>query len=294
MGSNSYIGVDIGGTNIVSGLMVNGFISKMYRVDTLAGQSKEVILNQIFKAIEGVATDGVRAIGLGCPGFINAKEGVILNINNIPNLQGVNLVEKVTEKFNKPTYIDNDANCFVLGEAYFGAGKNFNHILGITLGTGLGSGIVIDRKPYGGFCGAAGEIGCIPFKDGIIEDFTSSNFFTRKYGSTGYDFFKAAEKGDKNAIEAFKELGRNIGWLINNMLYTIAPEAIIIGGAIVGAYKYIEPGIIEELNNFLFEFLRKNITIKPAILENAGVIGAASLCIADSEIQQQTSQTTSA
>ena len=281
MSNKIYIGVDIGGTTIVSGLMVNGVVTNSHSVETCSDKSKELVLNQLYKSIDEVITDDIQAIGIGCPGFINSKEGVIVNINNIPALQGVNLVKEVFEKYKKPVYIDNDANCFVLGEAYFGAGQGYEHVLGITLGTGLGGGIVIEKKAYGGLCGAAGEIGCIPFKDGTIEDYTSSKFFANKYNSNGYDLFVKAESGDSVAISSFRELGNNIGWLINNMLYTVAPEAIIIGGSIVGAYKYIEPGILDKLNEFLFDIIKKNIVIKPAVLSNAGVVGAASLCVSN-------------
>lgn len=283
MSNNTYIGIDIGGTTIVSGLMVDGVIVNTHTVETFANKSKNEILNQLYKAIDSVITDDVKAIGIGCPGFINSKEGTIVNINNIPALQEVNLVKEVSNKYQLPAFIDNDANCFVLGEAYFGAGKGFDHVLGITLGTGLGGGIVINKKAYGGLFGAAGELGCMPFKDGIIEDYTSSKFFASKYNSTGFELFKKAETGDAVAISAFRELGNNIGWLINNMLYALAPEAIVIGGSIVGAFKYIEPGIRDELNNFMFDVIKNNIIIKPAVLDNAGIVGAASLCVANLE-----------
>lgn len=283
MSNKTYIGIDIGGTTIVSGLMVNGLIKKTYTVETFANKPKNEILNQLYKAIDEVLTNDVEAIGIGCPGFINSGEGRIVNINNIPALQNVNLVDEVKNKYSKPTFLDNDANCFVLGETYFGAGKGYNHILGITLGTGLGGGVVIDKKAYGGLFGAAGEIGCIPYKDGIVEDYTSSKFFANNYNSTGFELFKKAEKGDAIAVSAFRELGNNIGWLINNVLYTLAPEAIIIGGSIVGAFKYIEPGIKDELGKFMFDVIKKNIVIKPAVLDNAGIVGAASLCVANLE-----------
>ncbi len=283
MSDKIYIGVDIGGTSIVAGLMVNGEFVNTHTIETKADESIEVILNQLYTAIDTVITSEVQAIGIGCPGLINSKEGLVVNINNIPALQGVNLVNEVSSKYNKLTFLDNDANCFVLGETFFGAAKGYGHILGITLGTGLGGGIVINKKAYGGIYGGAGEIGCIPYKDGIIEDYTSSKFFAANYKSTGYELFKKAECGDDVAIASFRELGYNIGWLINIVLYTLAQEAIIIGGSIVGAFKYIEPGIHDALDNFRFDLIKDKVVIKPAMLENAGIVGAASLCVSNLE-----------
>lgn len=283
MDTKTYIGIDIGGTSIVSGLMVNGEIVKTHTVDTLAKQSKDVVLNQLYSAIDAVICSDAQGIGIGSPGFIDAEEGTIVNINNIPELQEVNLKDLISKKYKLPTYINNDANCFVLGETYFGAGKGFNHILGITLGTGLGGGLVVNKKAYGGLCGAAGEIGCIPYKDATIEAYASSQFFTNKYNTTGFELFTKAEQGDNTSKDILREMGQNLGWLINNMLYTFSPEAIIIGGSIAKAFKYIEPGIKDELNNFLFDVVKAKLKIKPAILDNAGLVGAASLCVAEME-----------
>ena len=283
MTNKTYIGVDIGGTSIVAALVVNGNIEKTHQVETKAKESLEIILKQLFSAIDAVLNADVQAIGIGCPGFMDAKTGGIIAINNIPAFQGINLKNHVVDKYKLPVFINNDANCFVLGETYFGAGKGFNHVLGITLGTGLGGGVIIDRKVFGGLFGAAGEIGCIPFKDGIVEDYTSSHYFANKFNSTGAELFQKAETGDEVAKNAFKEVGNNIGHLINTVMYVIAPEMIIIGGSIAKSFKYIEPGIKESLNDFLFEIVREKVVIKPAELENAGLVGAAALCASELE-----------
>lgn len=277
----TYIGVDIGGTSIVAALVVDGNIEKTQQVETKAQESLETILTQLFSAIETVKNNEVKAIGIGCPGFMDAAVGEIIAINNIPAFKGVNLKNKVADKYNLPVFINNDANCFVLGETYFGAGKGHNNVLGITLGTGLGGGVVINSKVFGGLFGAAGELGCIPFKDGIVEDYTSSHYFTNQFKSNGAELFQKAEAGDGVAKNAFKEVGMNIGHLINTVMYVIAPEVIIIGGSIAKSYKYIEPGIKEAMKDFLFDIVRDKVVIKPAELENAGLVGAAALCVAE-------------
>ncbi|MDA3893926.1 MAG: ROK family protein [Salinivirgaceae bacterium] len=283
MTKKTYVGVDIGGTSIVAGLMVDRKIEKTCNIPTMGIQPLDIILKQLFNAIDEVINKDVAGIGVGCPGFIDADAGKIVNINNIPAFKGINLKKLISDKYNLPVFINNDANCFVLGETYFGAAKAYKHVLGITLGTGLGGGVVINKKVYAGLHGAAGEIGCIPFRNGIIEDFCSSKFFSDNYSATGYELYNRAETGDPDALTAFAEMGRNLGWLLNNVMYVLAPEIIVIGGSIAGAFKYIEPGIKAELSKFLFEDIRNNIVIKPAEIENAGLMGAAALCMSELE-----------
>lgn len=281
MMNNSYIGVDIGGTSIVAGLLNEGIFSNTVTVSTKAHQPLQTILQQLFNAIDQLIAPGVKAIGIGCPGIIDSGQGVILNINNIPAFKAINLKTIVQEKYNIPVFINNDANCFVLGETFFGAAKGYNHVVGITIGTGLGAGIVINKKVHGGFKGVAGELGCIAYKDSIVEDYCSSKFFTNYYREEGAALFSKAEQADIVAKTAFIELGMHLGWLINTTLYSIAPQIIVIGGSIAKAFKYIEPGIQKQLSQFMFKDFRAKLKIEPAQLDNAGLAGAAALCVSE-------------
>ncbi|MCF8224247.1 MAG: ROK family protein [Bacteroidales bacterium] len=273
----SYIGIDIGGTKI-SGIRLEGEkIVDRAKADTGASRPVQEIMGTLFDVIRGVLIDDVKAIGIGVPGILDVEEGKIININNIPEFNGVNLKKPIEKAFGIPAFINNDANCFALSEAYFGAGKPYSNIIGITLGTGVGGGIVINRQIYSGNLGAAGEFGCVPYRDGLFEEYGGSKFFEKFYDATGKELYDRAEKNDRVAKEAFLEYGQHIASIITYMMLTIAPEAIIIGGSITNAYKYFEPSIREMLDNFSIPVIAKHVKILPATLSDSGVLGAAAL-----------------
>jgi len=280
MGTNRlYIGVDLGGTSIVAARFSESEILDRHEVATGPKRPAEQIMGSLYKAIEHVLTEEVAGIGIGLPGYMNIETGKIISINNIPSFNGFAVKPGVEKRFSLPVFQNNDANCFAMGEAYFGAGKQFDNMVGITLGTGLGGGIIIDRKIHTGLIGGAGELGCIPFRDGIVEDYCSNALFVNKYHKEGLELYNQAKSGNREALAAFNELGRNIGELINLTIYILAPQAIIIGGSVARAWEFLEGPIREELNRFHVEQISRQIRLLPAQLENAGLYGAAALCI---------------
>jgi glucokinase len=240
-------------------------------------------MRTLFDIIDELMSDEVMAIGIGVPGILNVEEGKIISINNIREFNGFNIKEPVAKKYGLPTFINNDANCFTLSEAYFGAGKKYKNIIGITLGTGVGGGIVIDRKVYSGNLGAAGEFGCVPYLTGLFEDFGGSKFFEKNYGLTSKQLFEKAEARDAKAKEIFLEYGVHITYLITQIMLFMAPEAIIIGGSISNAFKYFEPPIKEMLKNFFIPVIAENVVVLKAELSDSGILGAAALSISETE-----------
>ncbi|MCK4746253.1 MAG: ROK family protein, partial [Bacteroidales bacterium] len=164
-----YIGVDIGGTSIVAARFSENELIQENEASTGASRPVEEIMESVYQAIDPVLTNEVVGIGIGMPGFMDTESGEILAINNIPAFRGFSIKKAVEKRFNLPVFQNNDANCFALGEAYFGAGKEFRNMIGITLGTGLGGGIIINRQIHTGLVGGAGELGCVPFRGGIVE-----------------------------------------------------------------------------------------------------------------------------
>ncbi len=278
----SYIGVDIGGTKISAINMKNSETVKRVQNDTGAERSLDEIMETLLSTIQEVWTDKVLAIGIGVPGILNVEAGRVININNIPSFKGLELKSKVEEKFGVPVFVNNDANCFALSEAYFGAGVGYKNIIGITLGTGVGGGVIIDSKIYSGNLGAAGEFGCMPYLDSTYEKYCGSFFFETHYNKSGKDLFELAEKGDAEALKAFEIYGHHLGQLITQIMFFIAPNAIIIGGSISGAFKYFEPVLKKMLDEFSIPIIAKHVKILPAELKDSGVLGAAALAISNS------------
>ena len=271
------VGVDIGGTSIGAGCIVNKKVEKTFSLPTGAERSAEEILETLYKVIETVMLPDTKAIGVGVPGLINAKKGEIVKITNIPAWNGLRLVEKLSARFNIPVYIENDANCFALGEKHFGKGQKFDNMVAVALGTGVGGGIIINNKLCSGLFGGAGEVGHLPYKDEILEVYCGSGFFTKINNTTGKALYDKAMAGDKHALELFNEFGHHLGKLIKTILYILAPEAIIFGGSISKSFPLFKAGIHEEIADFPFDIMIDVIAIEQSELEDIAILGAAGL-----------------
>jgi len=279
MSKKLYIGVDIGGTSIVAARISESELIEKHEVPTGADRDANAIMKSLFSAIDHVLTDEVVGIGIGMPGFMNVETGEILAINNIPSLRGFSVKQAVEKNFNLPAFQNNDANCFALGEAYFGAGKGFKTMVGITMGTGLGSGIIIDRKIHSGLAGGAGEVGCVPIQGGIGDDFCSNALFVNSYGKDGIDLFNEAKSGNMDSKKAFDHLAANLGEIIRLLMYILAPEAFVIGGSVAKSWEFLEEPLKAEVDKFRVDLVSKRVKLLPAQLENTGLYGAAALCI---------------
>lgn len=278
----SFVGIDIGGTKITAINMKNHETQKHTKNDTGAGRPLKDIMESLFNTIKEVWTDDVKAIGIGVPGILDVDQGKIISINNIRSFNGLELKTEVEKKFGVPVYVNNDANCFALSEAFFGAGVGYKNIVGITMGTGLGGGVVINSKVYSGNLGAAGEFGCIPYLDSTFEEYCGSRFFISHYQKTGKELFDLAESGDEEALKAFDTLGHHLGILITHVMFFIAPQAVIIGGSISTAFKYFKPALDKMLDEFSIPVIAEHVKIYPAELKDSGVLGAAALAISNS------------
>jgi glucokinase len=281
--SKLYLGIDIGGTSIVAARFSENEMLEKREVPTGADRPADQIMESLYEAIALVLTDEVVGIGIGMPGFMNAETGEIMQINNIPSFNGYAIKPRVEERFNLPTFQNNDANCFALGETYYGAGKKYTNLVGVTLGTGLGGGIILNRKIHTGLMGGAGELGCVPFHGGISEDICSAALFKNKYKTTGTELYKKAKSGDQAALAVFDELAHNIGELFRIVMYVLAPEAFIVGGSVANSWDLLEKPLRDEVDNFLVPMISKNVDLVRAELDNAGLYGAAALCISQME-----------
>lgn len=278
-----YIGVDIGGTSIVAARFTEKELLEQSEVATGANRPAAEIMESLFEAISSVLTPEVVGIGIGMPGYMNTETGEILLINNIPSFNGFSVKQAVEKKFKLPAFQNNDANCFALGEAYFGAGKEFKNLVGVTLGTGLGGGIIINRKIHTGLVGGAGELGCLPFHGGIVEDFCSAALFKNKYKKEGAVLYKEAKGGNKESMAAFHELAENIGEMLNTVMIILAPEAFVIGGSIANSWDLLEQPLREAIRKYPFpaDLITGKTELLRGKLDNAGLYGAAALCISN-------------
>lgn len=271
------LGIDLGGTSMKAGLVeenhLSGIVSQ--RVNALA--SAEEVLEDLFRFSDKLVTKEVDAIGIGVPGLV--VEGMVYDVVNIPSWKEIPLQRLMQERYQLPAVLNNDANCFALGEFYFGKGRGHDSMIGLTIGTGLGSGIIINKKLYSGNNGGAGEFGMISYLDRYYEYYASGQFFQNSYGISGETVFKNACAGDKAAVEMYKEMGRHLGKAIKTILYATDISLIILGGSVSKAYAFFSTTMWEEIKTFVFRRALKQLKIEVSELENSGILGAAALCL---------------
>ncbi len=273
----SVIGVDLGGTNVIAGRINDSKIVENDKKEIKSDGNKEVIVDMIIGSIESVYDPDVVGIGIGVPSLVDLEKGIVYNVQNIPSWKKVPLKKIVEEHFNLPVYINNDANCFAVGEKYFGKGKKYRNMVGITLGTGIGTGIIINNKLYSGSNCGAGEFGSLPYGDGIIEDYCSGKFFNCIHNSTGREVFKRAKEGDKEALKIFKQFGNFLGDAIIAILFSVDPEAIIFGGSVSKSFKYFKDSLWKKLQSFPYKRSIENLAIEKSENDNIALLGAAAL-----------------
>lgn len=273
------IGVDIGGTTISAGLVAGDQISRKAVVDTPYDRPQHEVVQAVYQAIEEVFDADVAGIGIGVPGLVDQQEQLVLDVINIPSWDSLPLGELVSDYFNKPVFVNNDANCYAIGEKYFGKGKPFSNFVGLTIGTGLGAGIIINNHLYSGRLCGAGEFGNIYYRDRNIESFASGQFFRDK-NLDGKLIYKRASIGDPVALRLFEEYGVHLGRAIANILFALAPEAIIIGGSVSNAYKFFSESMNEFLDdNFPYRRLYNQLVIEVSDTPDMGILGASSLVL---------------
>ena len=273
------IGIDLGGTKVNVGLVQNNQVlsSKKQKIPKNCKDEWEVINLIIDLTKEVIHNHKIVGIGIGVPSILDRKNGIIHEVQKIPTWHEVHLGAILEKEFNVPVSIDNDANCFALGEYQFGAGKDCLNIVGLTLGTGMGSGVITNGKLMGDANGGSGEFGMIPYLDGVLEDYCSGNFFKNILKVDGEDLSKLASKGNIEALKAYEQFGEHLGNAIKIILFAVDPEVIIIGGSIVQSCAYFDKGLKKSLSTFAYKKTLETIEIVYSDTPNIAVLGSAAL-----------------
>jgi glucokinase len=271
-----YIGIDLGGTSIKGGRVESGKIVKNESSRVNPHGTSESIFGDVCSLIGKLWTEQVEGIGFAVPAVIDFESGTIYGLSNISQFNGFAIREAIEALFPVPVRLQNDANCFVLGEKYFGEAKGYRNIVGLITGTGTGAGLIIDGKLHNGEHFAAGELGMIPYLDGCYEDYCSGQFFTSNYHVSGEVMSTLAKNGDAEALLAFKNYGLHLGSLINLICYVIDPQVVVIGGSVSKSFEWYQPGLSESLKKFYFDHKVK-VIIKPSVSLDIAIYGAVSL-----------------
>lgn len=271
------IGIDLGGTHVRAGIVSEGSLIKKASVRIPASGSEQEVLDVIFELIDPLIDEEIIAIGIGVPSVVDVENGIVYDVQNIPSWKKVALKNIMEDRYHLPVSINNDANCFALGEKYFGKGKNFHSMIGLTIGTGLGAGIIINEKLYSGVNCGAGEFGCVEYLDQYVEYYASGQFFQNCYQTDGEVVYKKALEGDPLSIMIFEEFGTHLGNAIKMVLYTLCPELIVLGGSISKAYPLFQEKMWQRIRTYIYSSTLNQIQLEISNLENPGILGAASL-----------------
>ena len=271
------LGIDIGGTNLSFGLVESGRLSKSFSVPSFRPEATlDETLDYLSAQIHKIIHPGTKKIGIGVPSVVDIERGVVYDTQNIPSWKEVPLKEYLEDRFKVPVAVNNDANCFAMGVyGLYPADAKPESLVVVTLGTGVGMGIVDGGKL---FCGAncgAGELGCLPYKDGILEDYCSKKFFTGA-GWDSRDLAERAKDGDPDALVLFDEFGQHMGALVCTVMYAYDPSHIAIAGGIANNYPFFRQAMEEYIRaNFPYRKAVERLTIDICTDDNIPVIGAS-------------------
>ena len=273
------LGIDIGGTNVSLGLVQDGAIQNSFSAPSFPPEaSLEQTLEALSAHISRIITPQTRKIGIGVPSVVDLKEGIVYDTQNIPSWKEVPLKAFLEERFQIPVAVNNDANCYALGVyAQYPETDRPELLVTITLGTGVGMGIVEEGRL---FCGAncgAGEIGTLPYRDSMLEDYCGRHFFDAA-GRDSKEASAAARAGDPAALAFFDELGRNLGVLMSTVLFAYDPSHVAFGGGIAHNYPLFRPAMERYLQeHFPYRKVLERLKVNIFTDHNIPVIGAALL-----------------
>ena len=290
MGSATVIGVDLGGTAIKLGrYTATGDCLASLVIDTPQPATPTAVTEAIAAAIQQLDPDRSSiAIGIGTPGPADAAGRIARVAINLEGWRDVPLADWIEAATGRSTILANDANCAGLGEAWLGAGRQFQDLLVLTLGTGVGGAVILGGELFTGRTGAAGELGLITLNpdgppcnsgnQGSLEQYTSVQAVRRRTGLEPHQVAAKAAAGDVEAIDFWAAYGRDLGAGLASLIYIFTPEAVVIGGGISAGAQWFFPAMEAEVSRRVLPSSREGLQLVVAELGNqAGMAGAARL-----------------
>ena len=279
MSKDAFLGIDMGATNIRAGIVVDKQLLVCHSIAVSRDGSAQDILEQIYGLVEKFSMYSFNGIGVGVPSVVDEKNGIVYDVQNLPAWKEVHLKELLETRFSTSVFVNNDANCFALGEKHFGKGREVENLVGLSIGSGLGAGLIINGRLYSGKNCGAGEVGMLSYKDGVMEEFCSGQFFEKFYNVNGKKAFQLATIGDEKALDMYTQFGGHLSKALENIIYAYDPDMIIIGGALKNAFPFYQQSMYDGLKNFPYTKTINTLKIHISETENIAVLGAAALVL---------------
>ena len=294
------IGLDLGGTNLRGAAIDRGGnILEKIAGNTRLAAGKEALLDEMARVISSLKArwggDGLAGIGVGVPGFILLKDGIVKNCNNLPFLEGSPIRDEMEQRLAARVILENDANAAALGEKWMGAGRDVDDLVLLTLGTGIGGGVITGGRALHGYLGMAGELGhltvvpngypCGCGNQGCLEKHASASAVAAMArvmnlgdGLTSKDVYEMAMSGDQSAVRIFRLAGEALGMALATLVNTFNFPLYLLSGGMLGAWDLFAPAMLEEARRRSFTLRNTDTRIEKAALGNeAGLYGAAYL-----------------
>lgn len=301
------LAADLGGTNLrVAVVDRSGVVVERLKLATPSDGGSSSIIDEIVKAAETLLDSDRKPLGfaIAAPGPLDIENGKIIRSPNLPELDGQSIVQKIEERLGLPCVLENDATAATIGENKYGASRGFRNVIGITLGTGVGGGLILEGKPYRGVNGMAGEIGHICIEPeghpcgcgsrGCIEQYASATAIVRMTQEMFHDFpdsdkdenaqltsksiFEAGVKGDRLALAVFSRVGVCLGITLAGLINVLTPDVIVIGGGVASGWNLFAGPMNDTVLERAFRLPAEHVKIVRSELgDDAGILGAASL-----------------
>jgi glucokinase len=303
------IAADLGGTNLrMAAIDRDGNILYRTRRETPRGERVDEVVNALVQAAEecrSIRPDfQVKALAAAVPGTVSFETGVVMHAPNVPSINGFRMGAALEYELNVPVLLENDANAAAIGETWLGASKNIKNSILVTLGTGVGGGLIIDGKVLRGVDGTAAEIGhiCVePFgapcgcgSRGCVEQYASASAIVRltkefaarypkselpdKLRLTSADVYEAGKAGDELALEVFRQMGFYLGLALSGLINVLNPEMIVIGGGAAAGWDLFIPHTKNTIRTRAYREPGERAKIERAVCgDDAGILGAAYL-----------------
>lgn len=294
------IGVDLGGTNLrAAAIDRDGRLIEKAAAETNPGAGRDALLDEIVEFIRKLShrvdAGQFAGAGIGVPGFIDMKRGLIVGSNNLPFFNNFPVRDEIQRRLGAPVTLENDANAAALGEKWIGAGKGVDDLVLLTLGTGIGGGIISEGRILHGAVGMAGEIGHITVYPsgnpcgcgsfGCLEKYASATAVEAMAHllhlgdrATSEDVFKMAAAGDEKARMVWETVGRALGIALATLINIFNFPLYLLSGGMLPAWEFFAPVMEEEIRRRSFTYRHTSTTVGKAELANmAGLYGAAYL-----------------
>lgn len=304
MTTSPVIGIDFGGTSVkLAVVQGETLLTEVYRIPTQAFDNPDLLIGRIAEVVGDIRSlhPAVAAIGIGVPGAVNFSTGMTYNLTNVKGWSEVALRDIMREKTGLPTVIENDANCMAFAEWKYGAARGHAHAVCVTLGTGVGGGLILNNQLYRGANFAAGEIGQMSIDfNGVPGPYGNTGALERYIGNRQITEMAAAvyrekgimipadhspealaemaAKGDPVAQEVWTNVATCLGFCLMSVVYLLNPEVIVVGGGVSHAGNILFEPLKETLKNSLTAECYDHLGIVPARFGNtAGIIGSSAM-----------------